>query len=648
VNGSKLDSVNDSSDKSLAHQESMYELGNVIPHIIWTMALSKDKTTPFLFTKVDLKDGYWRMAVNADDAWNFAYILPGAGPDGPIQLVIPDALQMGWSESPPFFCAATETARDIIGDKIRNNISLPEQPMENIMMDIDWANVTKLQPPLTTESDKQDFLQLIEVYINDFIGVIQSTNESHLRQFSRRILDGITKVFPPPELSGSKMAHPVLEKKLVKDGIWDTQKEILGWFFDGMARTIELPQRQCNELLLELKAVRRLPKLEVKRFQKLHGRLQFATIAIPCGKPILGQLNWYMSSAAKNRGCNLIVTTNLQAILRNWSALIRLVGKRPTHVAELIEHPPSYQGFVDASKWGVRGVWFSGAKQLVPIVWFFEWPQDIRDQFCSSSNKTGTLTISDLELTGILLHWLVLEHIVDIATLRDSSVSIWCDNLHAVAWMYKFRTSTSLVAARILRALAVCLHTNRAALLSVEHISGIYNKMANVASRQHSLDRTIFLANFSAMFPPPQGEFWTMFLLSNKITSKVSSELLKKQSPLESWRRLPTKKYVFGKLGPISSPSTFQTMTKNSLHCHNQKKSMCWSVSPNMCNPEAFLDANNRFVRKQSKYRCGPSQRASNWTENRVRWLTRKENIIRKAANLLRATAATTHPPSSN
>jgi hypothetical protein len=126
------------------------------------------------------------------------------------------------------------------------------------MMDIDWLTVTKLQPPLTTKSDKRDFLQLIKVYIDDFIGVIQSTNKYHLRQFSRRILDGITKVSPPPALSGSKMAHPVSEKKLIEDGIWDTRKEILGWQFDGMALTIKLPQRKCEELLLELKAVRRL------------------------------------------------------------------------------------------------------------------------------------------------------------------------------------------------------------------------------------------------------------------------------------------------------------------------------------------------------------------------------------------------------
>jgi hypothetical protein len=107
VNGRRLESVNDSSDKSLAKQEAMLELGNFIPRIIWTMALSKDTTTPFMFSKVNLKDGFWRMAVNEADAWNFAYILPGAGPHEPIQIVIPDALQMDWSKNPPFFCAAT-------------------------------------------------------------------------------------------------------------------------------------------------------------------------------------------------------------------------------------------------------------------------------------------------------------------------------------------------------------------------------------------------------------------------------------------------------------------------------------------------------------------------------------------------------------
>jgi hypothetical protein len=84
-----------------------------------------------------------------------------------------------------------------------------------------------------------------------------------------------------------------------------------------MVHTIELPHHKCTELLLELKKISRLPELEVKRFQKLYGHLQIATIAIPCGKPILGQLNWYMSSVSKHPGRELVVTGSLKAILRD-------------------------------------------------------------------------------------------------------------------------------------------------------------------------------------------------------------------------------------------------------------------------------------------------------------------------------------------
>ena len=75
VNGIKLQSVNETSNKNLAPQHAMFELGNVILRIVWALA-TVDPNIPFLFTKVDLKDGYWRMCVNANDAWNFAYVLP--------------------------------------------------------------------------------------------------------------------------------------------------------------------------------------------------------------------------------------------------------------------------------------------------------------------------------------------------------------------------------------------------------------------------------------------------------------------------------------------------------------------------------------------------------------------------------------------
>jgi hypothetical protein len=49
---------------------------------------------PILFSKLDIKDGYWRMVVPAKDEWHFACVLPKASPDEPTRLVIPFSLQM--------------------------------------------------------------------------------------------------------------------------------------------------------------------------------------------------------------------------------------------------------------------------------------------------------------------------------------------------------------------------------------------------------------------------------------------------------------------------------------------------------------------------------------------------------------------------
>ena len=70
--------------------------------------MSPDDGVPILFSKIDLKDGYWKMCVNEKYAWNFEYVLPKEKPEEEVYLVIPDALQMGWCESPAFFCVAKE------------------------------------------------------------------------------------------------------------------------------------------------------------------------------------------------------------------------------------------------------------------------------------------------------------------------------------------------------------------------------------------------------------------------------------------------------------------------------------------------------------------------------------------------------------
>ena len=127
------------------------------------------------------------------------------------------------------------------------------------MMDVDWSSL----PPLPEISDIEEaqFQKLLEVYIDDFIGLIQCKNENQLRRFSRNILNAIYNTFPPPAVTGSNMGPPVSRAKLELEGKWELRKEILGWLIDGLNRTIELPPNKCEKLLAGLDmTIRKLRK----------------------------------------------------------------------------------------------------------------------------------------------------------------------------------------------------------------------------------------------------------------------------------------------------------------------------------------------------------------------------------------------------
>lgn len=88
-----------------APAEAMVQLGNCVQRIIETLAQHIDPNKPFMFTKLDIKDGFWRVAVNNHDAYNFCYVLPSEDPSTSLDkadIIIPNSLQMGWCESPPF------------------------------------------------------------------------------------------------------------------------------------------------------------------------------------------------------------------------------------------------------------------------------------------------------------------------------------------------------------------------------------------------------------------------------------------------------------------------------------------------------------------------------------------------------------------
>jgi len=331
----------------------------------------------------------------------------------------------------------------------------------------------------------------------------------------------------------------------------------------------------------------------------------------------------------------------IQDLFQDWTALIRLLSSRPTHAKELVATTPSYSGACDASRWGVGGVWFGINSKLPPTVWFLQWPDTIRHAF-----DNNNLTISDMELAGILLHWIVLEHLAP--NLHHKSAAIWCDNLPAVNWCYKLRSSSSPVAAALLRALAMRLHTQQASPITIDHISGTFNLLADTASRKHSTNPHAFLSHFTQLYPPPPNTSWTLFQLPTATTLKLYSTMLTQQSNLASWRRLTKKGAAIGMLGTTSSMPTFPQSPPRFFTYLDQHNLPSWEPSPNMFVKEAVPGTMGKFEPKESKWRCPPSQRPSNWQDNQIPWLTRKGGIPKASVSNSNPIDEKTPPPTQN
>jgi len=107
------------------------EIGKVLHRLLHFMKMTRAGKW-ILFSKLDISDGFWRLVVRKEDSFNFAFVLPQL-PGQPTRIVVPSAVQMGWVESPSYFCAVTETARDITQHLINTNASLPAHPIENSM-----------------------------------------------------------------------------------------------------------------------------------------------------------------------------------------------------------------------------------------------------------------------------------------------------------------------------------------------------------------------------------------------------------------------------------------------------------------------------------------------------------------------------------
>jgi hypothetical protein len=88
------------------------QFGRALQRILQRLAYSNPPFGPTLLAKIDLADGYYRVPLSTHAALQLSVCLPNDGHGTPL-LGIPLSLPMGWSLSPPYFCAFTETCTDL-------------------------------------------------------------------------------------------------------------------------------------------------------------------------------------------------------------------------------------------------------------------------------------------------------------------------------------------------------------------------------------------------------------------------------------------------------------------------------------------------------------------------------------------------------
>ena len=200
------------------------------------------------------------MVVSEEDSYNFAYVLPKTNDSNPTQIVIPNLLQMGWVNSPGFFCAATKTAQDVADTNITNNVKEEKQKLEEIMMNFPLLDVKWLD-----NTDKK-FCHLMEVYVDDFILLLQTKSLTVLRDKTQNLLQAIYNTFSKQELN--QQSNPISVKKLEEEGVWETRKEILGWLFDGVRQSIKLKDDKRHKIIKLLQELRKSPTLTLNKLEK--------------------------------------------------------------------------------------------------------------------------------------------------------------------------------------------------------------------------------------------------------------------------------------------------------------------------------------------------------------------------------------------
>ena len=545
------------------------QFGYALDRILRQILLANPELGPVKLIKIDISDGFYRIGLRIEDIPKLGVIFPTRDGEEPL-IALPLVLPMGWTNSPPIFSSATETAADLANFNLRNH-----NPTERHPLDLEASNV-KLEPhppaqiqqhPIKINEQRDPSLPsptqsaaYVDVFVDDFIALCQGP-EAEQQRVRSTLMHAIDTIFRPlsPDDDPAR-TEPISLKKLRQgDCTWDTIKLVLGWLLDTVALTISLPQHRIERLSEILASVPPTQKrISERKWHKVIGELRSMSLALPGARHLFSHMQVALAKKSKKR---IALHKGVHQAIADFKWIASDISNRPTRIAEVVPLNPSLLGDHDASGQGAGGVWFPSNScstrhsdhQLSPILWRVAWPDTIKNLLITDSNPNGTISISDLELAGGFLQ---LEAAAQCFDIRERTVLSRTDNLAALFWQRKGSVTSTKSSAALLRLFGIHQRFHRY-VPRHDYLPGKSNLMADDSSRLFYLNDANLLDHFNTTYPQAQSfKIWTP---SPQILSVVTSALLRRTSRPESVLVVPPPPIHIGRSGSstsLSYPST--------------------------------------------------------------------------------------------
>jgi hypothetical protein len=328
------------------------QFGHALDHILREILLANPAFGPVHLLKLDISDGFYRIALNVDDIPKLGVAFPTADNADPL-VALPLVLPMGWKNSPPIFSTATETIADIANAHI--TAFVPHVPhhlddMAELILSSPLALGGSTVAPLLVTRDPSlpslpTSLAYVDVYVDDFVGAAQcspagSQDLDNRCCVRRLLLQAVDDVFCPlSHGDGPDRREPVSMKKLAAgDCSWGTVKQVLGWVIDTVDMTIALPPHRATRLLEILDSFPPSQRrTSTKRWHGALGELRLMALALPGARHIFSSMQNALSTQSKNRHA---LGNGVHDALANIQWMHSNISTRPTRIAELVPLPP--------------------------------------------------------------------------------------------------------------------------------------------------------------------------------------------------------------------------------------------------------------------------------------------------------------------